>query len=203
MTRPEAIEAAARAERNHAVVTCAEQGVDLPPWGKLPERVRDSYREEAERCLDVATPHIESALLDRMLSENAVQAAAKAWFIAESGTEGMWDRLGPKAKNAHYRLARAALAAAVAAALSDIREEGGEKRGRPARRPLMKPELDKAVEATKLAAADRLAEAVEKLDSKIEGWAMRFPGDSETLSAGAALTSVRDALAAYREGDRP
>lgn len=64
-------------------------------------------------------------------------------------------------------------------------------------------DLTKAVAATKLAAADRLAEAVEKLDSKIEGWAMRFPGDSETLSAGAALTSVRDALAAYREGDRP
>ena len=114
MTRPEAIEAAARAERNHAVVTCAETGVDLIPWAKLPERVRENYREEAERCLDVAAPHIESALLDRLLSEDAVQAAAKAWFIAESGTEGMWNRLGPKAKNRHYRLARAALTAAVA-----------------------------------------------------------------------------------------
>lgn len=77
---------------------------------------------------DIA-PHIESALLDRLLSEDAVQAAAKAWFIAESGTEGMWNRLGPKAKNRHYRLARAALTAAVAAALSDIREEASAQSG--------------------------------------------------------------------------
>ena len=77
---------------------------------------------------DIA-PHIESALLDRIEEEDAVQAAAKNRFIAESGTEGMWARLGPREKNTHYRLARAALTAAVAAALSDIREEASAQSG--------------------------------------------------------------------------
>ena len=71
---------------------------------------------EVEDIVTIAAPFIESALLDRMLSEDAVQSAAKNHFIAESGTEGMWTRLGPRAKNTHYRLARAALTAAVAVA---------------------------------------------------------------------------------------
>lgn len=61
MTRPEAIEAAARAQFEQG-------GVD---WDVANGRAKNAARRGAEKALTAAAPHIESALLDRI--EEAVK----------------------------------------------------------------------------------------------------------------------------------
>lgn len=109
MTRPEAIEAAAEAERAYAVKTCADAGVEVPEWGSLPERERDNYRDEAGRYYGSLAPHIESALLDR------IEAAVKRLRDEETSGPDVGD---------HGTYGTIYGLDAVLATLTELREEG-------------------------------------------------------------------------------
>ncbi len=116
MTRPEAIEAAARAERDYAVDLCGPD-VALPRWNEMTDRMRDNYRADAGRYYGSLAPHIESALLDRI--EEAVKekrdVAQRLREAAGKGSLVDWTEA-----------TRMDTLDAVLAILTEIREETGE-----------------------------------------------------------------------------
>lgn len=106
MTRPEAIEAAARAQFEQG-------GVD---WDVANGRAKNAARRGAEKALTAAAPHIESALLDRI--EEAVKGLR---FDARK----LRDRSAFDSTDDWVGTLREAWSDEVLGLLSQIREEGG------------------------------------------------------------------------------